>query len=472
MKENRRIIHVLIVVCLLFFSLIGYLTYFEIFKKSTVITSSYNRRQWEREESVLRGSILDRNSVLLAKSTKVKGKQKRVYPYKDLYSHVIGYNSRAYGRTLLESAYNGYLLDISQLSSVFGMKSKPSDKESLGNNIYLSIDHKLQSLASRRLQGRKGSVVAMNPKTGEILAMVSYPSFDTNENKLSENWQELVESQESPFLPRAVRGMYTAGSTFKIVISAAAVENGLEDKVYNDKGTVLIDGKPFKNSGGKAYGDIDMVKALSVSSNVYFSQMGVELGEDKIKDISRRFGFGEAIPFDITTAKSRFSYDNMGKTDMAAVGIGQGKVLVSPLHMAMIVSCIANDGVMMKPYLVTRIESSQGKKIKSFEPSVFKNVISRKTASKVQDAMWEVVKNGTGKSAAIGGINVAGKTGTAENELTVKEENKEHNWFVGFAPVENPQIAVAVILEYHGSTGGKACAPIARDLMREWLKNK
>ncbi|MCX8128720.1 MAG: penicillin-binding transpeptidase domain-containing protein [Clostridia bacterium] len=470
MPENKRIVHVLIAICFLFFSLVAYLTYFELFTKGRIVTNSYNRRQWEREDNVLRGSIFDRNGVVLAKSVRVKNKQERVYPYGDLYAHSIGYNTRVYGRTLVESAYNEYLLDISRLSSVFGMKSRLSDSEKYGNNIYLSLHHKLQLYAKKMMSGRNGAVVAMNPKTGEVLAMVSNPSFDPDTKKLSEKWQELVESQISPFLPRATMGLYTAGSTFKLIISAAALENGLESRTYDDKGSITIDGKKFSNSGGKAYGRINMEKALAVSSNVVFSQLGVELGERKLRDITKRFGIRQDIPFDIPVNESRFSYDNMGKADMAAVGIGQGKVLVTPLHMAMITACIANNGVMMKPMLVTRIESHQAKEVKSIRPAVFADrVISRENAYKVRQMMREVVLNGTGKSAAIKGINVAGKTGTAENELTGKQDNKEHTWFVGFAPAEDPQIAVAVILEYSGGTGGRTAAPIAREVMKQWL---
>jgi penicillin-binding protein A len=350
------------------------------------------------------------------------------------------------------------------------MKSRFSDTEKYGNNLVLTIDHNLQQLAYRLLNGRNGSVVAMNPKTGEVLAIASNPAFDANEKSLSKNWQELVESKEYPFLPRATMGLYTAGSTFKTITSAAAVETGLGDGSFEDKGSVIIDGKKFTNQGGKAYGTINLQRALSVSSNVAFSQLGVQLGEKKLKDISGRFGFGDSIHFDIPLKKSLLNYENMSKADMAAVAIGQGKVLVTPLHMAMITSCIANNGVMMKPMLVSRIQSYQGKEVKAIKPSVlYGDVISRETAYIVKNMMKEVVKNGTGKNAAIQGVHVAGKTGTAENELSARDEDKEHTWFVGFAPAENPQIAVAVILEYNGGTGGKTAAPIARDIMKAWL---
>lgn len=471
-RENKRIIHVLVLMCLLFLSLIVFLTYFEFFVKDNIMTNSYNRRQWEREDKTVRGSIYDRNGVILAESTGIGSKSERTYPYGALYSHVIGYNSKSYGRTLIEHSYNNYLLDIKDSYTVFDLKNRLSKEEKRGNDVHLSLDHKLQTLADGLMKGKRGAVVAMQPNTGEILAMVSKPDFDPNSKSLSENWRDMVESEEYPFLPRATQGLYAPGSTYKVVISAAALENGLGSVSYIDKGKITIEGKEFRNFGGKAYGDIDLKHALAVSSNVVFSQLGVELGSNNLKDIADRMGIGKVIPFDISVNQSRFPYSSMGKTDMASVGIGQGKLLVTPLHMAMITSCIANNGVMMSPILVNQVMSTQGKKMKNSVPETLYKVMSPKTALEVKNMMKEVVVSGTGKSAAIKGVHVAGKTGTAENEITDKQKNKEHAWFIGFAPAEDPKIAVAVILEYSGSTGGKTAAPIAQKIMAEFLGKK
>ncbi len=468
MKEDRKVIHILIVMSVLFLSLVVYLTYFELFVKDRIITNSYNQRQWEAEEDTIRGRILDKNGIVLADSPKTEDGWKRTYPHGSLYSHVIGYNSRTYGKSMLEASYNDYLLGSER--GIFDFGNRDESGMRYGDDVYLTLDHELQKLASQLLGDRNGAVVAMNPKTGEILALVSKPAFDPNEDKLSANWQAMVESEDAIFLPRATQGLYTPGSTYKTVISAGALENGMEDLVIEDKGTVTIDGKPFSNTGKKAYGKIDMKKALAVSSNVFFSQVGVELGENVLRSLADRFGLGKDIPFEIPVTKSRFPYDSMGKTDMASVAIGQGKLQVTPLHMAMITSCIANNGVMMKPYMVSRVVSHDGDEIKVTEPSVLYNVMSTQTAGAIKLMMREVVKSGTGKSAAIEGVNVAGKTGSAENELTAEGEAKNHAWFISFAPVENPKIAVAVILEYSGTTGGGSAAPIARELMKAYLK--
>lgn len=469
-NENKKIVNILIAICLLFFALACYLTYFEVFVSPKYITSSYNRRQQLAEDKVLRGSIFDRNGIVLAKS-EVKGNtQERIYPYGNLYSQVIGYNSRVYGRSLLELTYNNYLLGMDEYSKVLSAFSIPGKEVKSGGDLYTTLDHNIQMLGEKLLEGKRGAIVAMNPKTGEVIALISKPDFNPNEKNLENNWQDMVESSDSPFLPRATRGLYAPGSTYKVTTSALAVENGLDNLKFNDKGTVMIDGRQVSNYNGEAYGDIGLPEALAVSSNVVYSQLGVKLGENLLKDMAERLGMNKDIPFDIPVSKSIFPYRQMGETDMAAVGIGQGKLMVSPLHMAMITSSIANKGVMMKPLLVNRVSASNGYSIKVNKPSELYRVMEADTADKVGQMMQQVVKEGTGKKAAIKGINVAGKTGTAENELSASQKNKEHAWFIGFAPAEDPVIAVAVVLEYAGYSGGDVAAPIARKIIAEYLK--
>lgn len=468
-KQNKRIVHALIIMCFMFLSIVVYMTYFDVFVKDKIITSSYNRRQWEEEDTTLRGSILDKNGVVLANSTINNNNQVRVYPYGKLYSQIIGYNSRSYGKTLLEAQRNNDLLNISELAPVLNLKNKLSGQQKTGNNLVLTIDHNLQVKADQLIGDRNGAVVVMRPGTGEILAMVSKPDFDPNSGALSQNWQALVESQDHPFLPRATQGLYTPGSTFKVLTTASAIENGMEGRGFNDTGSITIDGNTINNFGGHAYGQLDLKNALAMSSNVAFAQLGVDLGEKNLKDITSRAGMNKDIPFDIPLNSSRFPYKSMSKNDMAAVGMGQGKLQVTPLYMAMVASSIANNGTMMKPYLVDRVVSASNNTLKVTKPTVFSQVMAPETAAKVKSMMQYVVDAGTGQSAAIQGVAVAGKTGTAENELTGKQKNKEHAWFICFAPVNDPQVAIAVALEYSGSTGGDVAAPIARELMKQVL---
>lgn len=468
--QNKRIIHTLVILCFLFLSIVVYLTYFELFQKDKVLTSSYNRRQWGQEDATLRGSILDRNGVVLAYNDANGKKNKRIYPFGSLYSQLIGYNSSIYGKSLLEAQYNSELLNMREFAPILDLQQKLAGEQTIGNNLYLTLDHKLQSKAKKMLGNRNGAVVVMRPKTGEILAMVSKPDFNPSSEKLEQRWQDMIESKEHPFVPRATQGLYAPGSTFKVLIAAAAVENRMLDRTFNDEGNIVIEGKTISNFGNRAYGTVDLKGALAVSSNVAFAQLGTEIGDYKLKDIMARAGMNKEIAFDVPVSSSRFPYRNMSKLDLAAVGIGQGKLQVTPLHMAMIASGIANNGVIMKPYLVERVVSATGNTLKTAKPLVFSNVMTTETAASVKDMMQYVVEKGTGKSASVRGIEIAGKTGTAENELSMKHKNKEHAWFICFAPADDPQVAIAVVLEYSGSTGGKAAAPIARELIRQALR--
>lgn len=468
MAENKRIIRVMIALCSLFFIIVVYLTFIQLFKSKSLMTNTYNRRQYKIEENTTRGNIYDRNGVLLAYNEKNGEQQERIYPFGSLYSHVIGYNSKVYGKSLIEAAYNNELLGINKYSQVFGMASSSNYPSRKGDSIYLSIDHELQSLGEELLQGKKGAVVAMDPKTGEVLALVSSPNFNPSSKELEKNWQSMVESRDAPFLSRATQGLYPPGSTFKILITAAAIEEGLENEVYSDKGSIVIDGREIRNSAGKAYGEIDLKKALAVSSNVVYAQLGVNIGMEGFGDIVQRTKFGKEIDFDIPVSASQFPYDSMSKTDLAEAAIGQGKVLVTPLHMAMLTSGIANGGVMMKPLLVKKLAGFDGKTNNDAKPGELSKIMPEDIAQKIQIMMQEAVVNGTGYNAAIQGINVAGKTGTAENDLSVEKKAKEHSWFVGFAPVEDPKIAVAVVIEYGGS-GSETAAFIARDIIKKYL---
>jgi len=471
-KETNRIIKTLFVIGGLFIVIIAYLTYFVLFVGNKYANNPYNRRQWAQEDSTLRGTIFDKNGVVLAYS-EMNGEsesQERIYPYGDMYCHVIGYNSRSYGKTLLESSYNKYLLNITDDNPVMDIKDMFKGDKKVGNNLKLTIDHTLQEKAYELLGARNGAVVVMSPKTGEILAMVSKPGFDPNGESLAAQWVDLIESKENPFVARAYQGLYAPGSTFKVVTAVNAIENGMDDLVMEDTGSIVFEGKEIRNYGGTAYGTLDLRSALMVSSNVYFSQLGVNLGGKRIMDMANRIGMNKDIPFDLPVNKSRFT-EPVGKLEAAHVSMGQGKTLVTPLHMAMIASAIANDGIMMKPYIVSEVVSSKGDVILSTRPSELNKCMETEAADMVKYLMKRVVDSGTGTGAAIPGISVSGKTGTAENELSVKEGGKEHAWFIGFAPTEDPVVAVAVIAEYSGSTGGAIAAPIAGQLMAAYLSS-
>lgn len=463
MNFNKKIISILVVICALFLSLALYLTYFSLFNADEIINSAYNRRMQEKEDSVLRGDIFDRSGVLLARSVKDGNFQKREYPYKGLYTHALGYSSRTYGKTGIEQNFNRYLLAEDILEGFSGGIVSADMPE--GAELRLTLDHKMTQQAAQLMGGKNGAVVALNPRTGETLCLYSNPTFDPTESALEKNWGDLADSSDSPFLPRATMGLYAPGSTFKTVIAAAAIKNGLSDYSVEDEGRVLIGGKEFRNSDGKSYGELDLTQGFAKSSNVMFASLAARLGQSEIKGIADSFYIGKAFDFDLLVSASRFPYSGMSETELAAVGIGQGKLLVTPLNMALCASAIANNGVMMHPYVVEKAVARSGRVLYAAQPRTMTSSVSAAVAARVRELMVECVKNGTGTAARISGVKVAGKTGTAENEVS----GKTHAWFICFAPADNPEIAIAVIQEYSGKSGGAVCAPIARKLMQSWL---
>jgi len=463
-KESKRIIRVLMALSAMLVSLVVYLSYFEIFQAAKIEVHSYNKRQWLNEEYVLRGFIVDRNGKVLAYSEKTQDTQTRFYKYGRLYGHIIGYSYKEYGKAGLEASYNKALIGADELNPIRVITEKITGPKEKGNNLILTIDHEMQQYAEQRLKGNKGAIVVMNPRNGEIYAMVSKPDF--NPAAIKENWEDIIEDKDSPLLNRAAMGLYTPGSVFKVITATAAIQDENIETSFNCEGSININGYVLKEYNGAAHGEVDLTKALADSCNVAFSQIGLLLGEVKLKSAAEKYMFNEIIPFDLVTKSSIFPKTTlMTKPELGATAIGQGKLLTTPLNMAMVASTIANDGLMMKPIIVKEVITPEGKTLRANNPQILNRSCSAEDAEIIKDMMIQVVKNGTGKNAALSKVEVAGKTGTAENET-----GKEHAWFIGFAPADNPKVAVAVILENAGTTGGKGAAPIARDMMSATLK--
>lgn len=454
---NKKIIRVLIVISALFLSLLTYLLYFNMFQAESVATNPYNRRQWDEERYITRGTIYDSEGLVLAETVEDDdGNAKRMYSQGRIYSHVIGYCSQIYGKSLLERSFDSELLGKGDLSLFQGDKKQ-------GFDLNLTVNNNVQKYAYNQMRGKRGALVAINPKTGAILAMVSLPDFDPNANVLEASWGDLVEDENSPFITRAVQGLYPPGSTYKIVTLAAAYENGMKEKLFDDVGKFEVGDVTVENYNGKAYGEISLERAFSVSSNQVFCSVGYDLGSEAVLEVAQRFGVDKDFEFDVDIAKSRIEYKKMTDTDGALVSIGQGQLLTTPIHMAMICAAVANDGNMLRPYLVESI-TKNNTVIQNARTKSLGTVISKECADYVAEQMVKVVESGTGTRARISGVSVAGKTGTAENE-----HDKDHSWFVGYAPADDPQIAIAVILENDGRSGGDAAAPIAGNVMNKYL---
>lgn len=443
-----------------FLSICLYLLVFNFMQAKYVYSNSYNKRLRNDNHNIIRGDIRDRNDTILVSSKVNRNGVNRIYEYGRHFSHVIGYHSQKVGSTGIEAFFDK---ELSSANMVDIIKNKIDNKQIKGNTIKLTLDKDLQIYASEILGSKKGSLVALNPKTGEILAMVSKPDF--NPSKIDANWDNLVKDKNSPLLNRAVDGLYPPGSIFKIITTSAALNNNYIDYEMECSGSINVEGYEIKDSNNSRHGKIMLKKAFAKSCNSYFVSLGLKLGNESLYYEAVKFKFNKRISNNLITKTSNYNNANNDR-DLALQSIGQGNVLITPVHAASIAAIIANDGVLMPPYLVSEIKDMNGKTIKSFKSAKAERIIDSDKAIAIKDMMIYTVKSGTGTKAKISGINVAGKTGTAENP-----HGKPHSWFIGFAPAEDPQIAIAVIIE-NGGSGGNVAAPIAGKVMKKALSLK
>lgn len=455
---NKRLVFVMVFFVALFMTLALYLVYFQLFKRSDIENDSHNRRLWVNEDNIKRGSIYDRNGNVLAYSEEDSdGSQYRIYNYGKSASSVTGYSSKTYGKTGIEKSYNKELLALSgeNLSNF----RKMVVKNDTGYDVHLSLDQNIQEIVYEHIKDIKGSCVVMNPKTGEVLALVSNPSYDPN--SVDEDWDFLIQNTDGPLVNRATSGAYRPGSTFKIV-TATGVLNYDIDTSYNDTGVETIQGYDIKNFADQAFGMVNLRSAFVNSINTYFASKTNDLGRAKYKELAEKFMINKDYEFDMDKNNAIIPFDDLNQVDLAMTGFGYGKTQISPLHMAMITSAIANEGKMMQPRLVTKVIDKDGKIIEEKKDKVLSEVTSVENANYIRDMMVSVVNEGTGTSAYLDSVQIAGKTGTAD-----KENNLLDAWFVGFAPAYDPDLAIALVVEDSDDTGGVVAAPIARDIISE-----
>lgn len=477
MKDiSGNIKRVMIVFFICFIGLCLYITYFEIVKAPVLAASSYNKRLWAVRNKILRGTIYDRNMRPLTKSTKINIESQKIeYLDGDLFAHVLGYADTKYGITGLQYKYDKELTSTSlkdKITSTFNkiIKKDKSDDKKIGNGLITTLDYNTQKKAYDVLGGGKGAAVAINPKTGEIIAMVSKPSF--NPNNLDSEWANINSNKDRPLLNRATAGLYPPGSTFKTVTAVSALSNisDIQYETFKDNGRLVFNSKEsMSNFNGEVLGNLSFKDAYVHSSNVAFGMIGMKLGNDKLKKTAEDFYFNKNIPANgITIENSRFpSLKNYEKGNIAQSAIGQASVLATPMEMALVASTIANGGIMMKPSVVKEVVDSKGEMVREIKPEEIGSIISPEIANTMQKFMRSVVVQGTGTAAQINGIEVCGKTGTAEH-AGGGNSNEAHSWFIGFAPYNDPKVAVAVIIE-NGGQGGIAAASAAREIIRTAL---
>ena len=444
----------------LFVALILMLTYVQVWAAPSLKVHAANTRAVEEEMKIERGLILSADGEELATNRKEGQYYLREYPLAGLVEPWLGYNNLRYGRAGNERVYNEELTGQTGLLGVTGSWSQVLGQSQRGADLKLTIDMRVQRAAAKALGERKGAVVALDPRTGAVLAMVSYPRYDPNE--LSEQWKTLIADPDRPLLNRATQGLYPPGSVFKIIVASAGLQTGTvtPETEFTDTGTVTLGGYEIHNYGDRVYGEHTFAKAFASSINTTFATVGVDLGADTLAGYSADFGFGESFPWRLGGAKSSFPDPaDMDTAHVAQASIGQADILATPMLMALAASAVANQGRIMEPYMVDQILSYNGAITEKTSPKVWLRPITAATAATMTDLMIQVVTSGTGTAAALPGVQVAGKTGTAEIA-----GGESHAWFAGFAPARDPQVAVVVLVE-NGGSGGSVAAPVAKQVI-------
>lgn len=419
----------------------------------------YNRRLIAYEQEVLRGTITDRRGEVLART---EGPGKRVYPQGYAAAPVVGYLSRRYGRTGCEAAMDYYLLGLNPELRLQNMLRRLKGEVPRGNDVRLTLDAELQAHAMNLLRGRRGAAVVLDPRTGEVLAMASQPSFDPA--AVDERWPELSADPAAPLVNRVTDGAYPPGSLMKLITAAAALETGklAQDEVFSCAGHIVVDGFDLHDTA--AHGRVDLGRALAVSCNTTFAELGLRVGPEGLFRAAQAFGFGRASGLELPERGASLpAPEGMARPEVAATAIGQGRTLVSPLRMALVAAAFARDGVIMQPHLLVAVTDPEGRSVFTSVPRVWLTATTPQVAAAVRNGMVAAVRGGTARQAALPGVTVAGKTGSAQNP-----QGAPHAWFVGFAPAEAPRVVVAVIVE-NGGAGGTVAAPLGRELLKQAL---
>jgi peptidoglycan glycosyltransferase len=490
---DRQIRRLALAMGILFAILFAQINYLQVFAASELANNPHNSRLIIQEFNVDRGEILARDGrTVLAKSVDTTDKLRflRRYPDGPLYGHVTGFDSLIFGRVRLEAAYNDFLAARSEDLLPTTIVDEILDRPKRGATVITTIDPQLQQVARQALAGAQGGsgggVAAIDPQTGEVLALVSIPSFDPN--PLSSHDPQQIRSTMEALKPNSAHTrllsnasdqLFPPGSTFKLIDTAAILADGATPQTeFPNPATLKLPQTTHRlhNFGGEHCAGgiprITLAEALTISCDVTFAEIGLQLGAEKLAAQAEAFGFNQDIPFDFPVASGQFPppasfADRLPGQAFSA--LGQQDVKANPLQMAMVAGAIGNGGVEMKPHLVREILGPNGATLRTFGPEVYRRPISPIIGAQITDMMVSVVERGTGTAAQIPGVAVAGKTGTAETA-----QGSPHAWFVAFAPAQHPRIAVAVVVLNGGTlgseaTGGAVAAPVARAVIQAAL---
>jgi peptidoglycan glycosyltransferase len=485
---NRQIVKLFGLVVVLFAVLIGFTSYWSVFDAKALKEKTANKRPLFEQQQIRRGRILAADGTVIARSV-AKGRGDalryvRRYPEGSLYGHPIGYSFVQEGDAEFEQFHNDELVgNDSEFTSIL---DELRGRRQEGNDVVTNLDPAAQATALADLEAAGfGAVVAIEPQSGRVRVLASNPPYDPNRvpyelGKLNTN------EVETPLFDRATQGQYPPGSTFKVVTAAAGLESGVitPDTPIDAPGSLEVEGTPLENDFGEDFFGATLDTALTNSVNTWFGQLGQQLGNDTLFEYMERFGFNSTpaidLPAEEVSKSGVYNEDEelLGAddpVDLARLAIGQERLVVTPLQMAEVAAAVANKGKLMKPQIWSRVIDPDGRVTKRLDPAEYSQPISAETAAELTTAMEGVVSEGTGTNAAISGVPVAGKTGTAEtpgNAACGGGEEENQAWFIGFAPADDPKIAIAATVECTEEFGNDVAAPIFRDVAETILNGE
>jgi peptidoglycan glycosyltransferase len=478
---NKPINQLFLVALLMFGALLASTSWWTVLRAEDLDNDTANQRELIRAQKIRRGTIFAADGSVIARSTRDnEGVYRRSYPQGKRFGHPVGYSYASIGQSELERYRNDEL--TGEKDAITTTFEQLVGRKREGDDVRTALHPQAQQLALDRIAavGRSGAAVALDPRTGAVKVMASTPTY--NPNTIAEKGQLSAankDNENTPLVNRAVQFGAAPGSTFKVVTSAAAIDSGEltpGSTLDGDSGR-RFSGVPLANDFNQDFGQVTLDEALVKSVNTAFAEVGEKLGKATMKEYMERFGFDAKPDLDYpkdTMSSSVVAPNPPGHAvsptsrfvDVGRMAIGQGGLQATPLQMAQVAAAVANGGRLMKPHLTTRVVDRDGRTVDTISPSLQSTVMKPSSAAALTDMMVGVVQRGTGTRAAIPGVQVAGKTGTAETEFGAKINDV---WFIGFAPAENPRIAVAVTIKAVTGFGGDFAAPIARDIMQELL---
>ncbi len=475
---NRPILRLYGLVVLLFALLVAFTSRWTVFQASSLRENPLNKRSLLEQERIQRGAILAADGTVLARSVRTReGTYERIYPTGETFAQAIGYSyPLSLASAGLERYRNAPLSGQTQ-SNLQSILDQLQGRSNRGEEVVTTLEPRAQRVAMEALAGHHGAVVALDPRSGAVKVMASAPSYDPNALRSPASYERLLRGGEDPLDNRATQFGYAPGSTFKVVTATAAIDSGAftPSSTVSGRNGILVSGVPLSNDYDESFGQLTLTQALAKSVNTVWAQVAEQVGKRTLARYMRRFGFDALprldYPADQMSASGAYEGEHLLSptsplVDVGRMGIGQDKLRVTPLQMAEVAAAVANGGRLMVPHMTDRVVDPEGRTLERIAPRLQAVVMKPSTAAAVTSMMEAVVNEGTGTAAQIPGVQVAGKTGTAETQIGTAINNV---WFIAFAPAADPRVAIAVTLEHVPGFGGVFAAPVAKRVMEALL---